>query len=161
MRAYRVQAKAKGSGGPNAKRKGLERTGGKAMSWEGESTGGVPDLHGDQPVADVHLFWKEVGADRRLVLIAEALVHVLVHQRRFTHSAHTYIHTSISKLTDMLVHMHIHTFLNSCMNLYTVFRSVQSRSEKDSSYWPFYVSKSKIVFIKKTYASQFKLVLLS
>ena len=43
-------------------------------------SGSVPDLHRDQPVVDHHFLGEEVGPDGGLVLVAELLVHVLVHQ---------------------------------------------------------------------------------
>lgn len=47
----------------------------------------VPCLHGDEPVVHLHLLCEEVGADGGLVLAAELLVHVLVHQRRLADAA--------------------------------------------------------------------------
>lgn len=44
-------------------------------------------LHCDHTIVDDHLFGEEIGTDRRLVLVGEALVHVLVHQRRFADAA--------------------------------------------------------------------------
>ena len=50
-------------------------------------TGGVPDLHRDQPVVHLHLLRQEIGADGGFVLLAELAVHVLVHQRRLADAA--------------------------------------------------------------------------
>jgi hypothetical protein len=49
-------------------------------------TGSVPDLHGDEPVVNHDFFCEEVGADGRFVLVAEFLINILVHQRRFPHA---------------------------------------------------------------------------
>mmetsp|Transcript_47618 Transcript_47618/g.95305 ORF Transcript_47618/g.95305 Transcript_47618/m.95305 type:complete len:220 (-) Transcript_47618:40-699(-) len=43
----------------------------------------IPRLHGHKPVVHIHLLGQEIGSDRCLVLIAELLVDILVHQRRF------------------------------------------------------------------------------
>lgn len=50
-------------------------------------TSGVPNLHGYDSVIDDHFFSEEICAYCRLVLVAELLVDVLVHKRRFAHTA--------------------------------------------------------------------------
>ena len=37
------------------------------------------NLHGDETIVDHDLLGQEVGANRRLVLIVELLVHILIH----------------------------------------------------------------------------------
>jgi hypothetical protein len=44
-------------------------------------------LHGDQPVIHLHLLCQEVCTNSGLVLAAELLVHVLIHQRCLAHTA--------------------------------------------------------------------------
>jgi len=44
-------------------------------------TSSIPQLHRNQPVVDHDFFCQEVGSDSRLVLVAEPLVYVLVHER--------------------------------------------------------------------------------
>ena len=44
-------------------------------------------LHSDETVIDVDLLRQEVRADGGFVLVAELLVHVLVHQRCLAHAA--------------------------------------------------------------------------
>lgn len=39
------------------------------------------NLHGDQPVVHHHLFGQKVSANCSLVLVAELVINVLVHQR--------------------------------------------------------------------------------
>lgn len=45
-----------------------------------------PDLQGDELIVDHDLLGEEISTDGGLVLIAEALVHVLVHQRGLAHT---------------------------------------------------------------------------
>jgi len=45
------------------------------------TTGNILVLHSNQPVIDHDFFCQEVGSDGRLVLVAEPLVHILVHER--------------------------------------------------------------------------------
>lgn len=44
-------------------------------------------LHCDHSVVNDDLFRQKISSDRRLVLIGEAFVHVLVHERRFANAA--------------------------------------------------------------------------
>jgi hypothetical protein len=69
-------------------RKRENRPGGKERRNEWVSTGGVratertsrTNLHGNKAVVDHDLLCEEVGTDSSLVLVAEALVDVLVHE---------------------------------------------------------------------------------
>jgi hypothetical protein len=47
----------------------------------------IPNLEGNELVVDHDLLRQEIGADRGLVLIAEFLVHILVHQAGLTDTA--------------------------------------------------------------------------
>jgi hypothetical protein len=40
----------------------------------------MPNLQCEEPVVDLHLLGKEIRADRRLVLVAELVVHVPAHE---------------------------------------------------------------------------------
>lgn len=44
------------------------------------------NLHGDQSVVHHHLLSQEVGSDCGLILIAELIIHILVHQRGLPNS---------------------------------------------------------------------------
>ena len=46
-----------------------------------------PHLHCDQPVVYIHFLGQEISANGGLVLVAELLVHVLVHERSLAHPA--------------------------------------------------------------------------
>jgi hypothetical protein len=47
-------------------------------------TSSIPDLHSDQSVIDHNFLCQEISANGGLVLVAEFLVHILVHQGSFT-----------------------------------------------------------------------------
>jgi hypothetical protein len=53
--------------------------------WEGRT--GIPNLEGNELVVHHHLLRQKIGADRGLVLIAELLVDILVHQAGLTDAA--------------------------------------------------------------------------
>jgi hypothetical protein len=58
------------------------------MEIEGwKSRTGIPNLEGNELVVHHHLLRQKIGADRGLVLIAELLVDILVHQAGLTDAA--------------------------------------------------------------------------